>query len=176
MEQLRRAYAAAAEQYIALFGSVDHVHEDDRALITRHLAKCPGTVLDVGCGPGHLTAYLRSLDVDAIGVDVVQDFLDHARSTDPSGPYVRGALPALPVTAGAAAGVLAWYSLIHVPPRDIDRGLAELRRVMQPSGTLVVGLFESDRLTRFEHKVITAHSWPVDGFVERLQRAGFVEV
>lgn len=176
MEQVRRAYGAAAEQYIGMFGSVAHVHGDDLALITRHLSGRQGTVLDVGCGPGHLTAYLRSLQTFAIGVDVVQEFLDHAQAKDPRGAYMCGSLSALPVAAGSATGVLAWYSLIHLAPRDLDRALAELRRVMKPMGALVVGFFESDNPATFEHKVVTAHSWPVDEVAKRLQRAGFSEV
>ena len=50
-----------ADQYAALLGSSTQVHADDLALIVRHLSIRPGTVLDVGCGPGHLTAHLRSL-------------------------------------------------------------------------------------------------------------------
>ena len=71
MEQVRRAYGAVAEKYIELFGSRAQVHADDLALITRRLT-LRGTVLDVGCGPGHLTAHLRSLEVDAIGIDLVR--------------------------------------------------------------------------------------------------------
>ena len=176
MERVRRAYGAAAEQYIGMFGSVTHVHEDDVALITQHLSRRQGTVLDVGCGPGHLTAHLRSLQTFAIGVDVVQEFLDHAQATDPGGAYLCGSLSVLPVAAGSATGVLAWYSLIHLPPPDLDRALVELRRVMKPMGALVVGFFESNNPATFEHKVVTAHSWPVDELAKRLQRAGFSEV
>ena len=176
MDRVREAYAVAAEQYIDLFGAISAVHEDDLSLITRHLSTCPSTVLDVGCGPGHLTAYLRSLEVDAIGVDVVPEFIRHARATDPLGRYMFGSIHALPVAAGSVAGLLAWYSLIHVPPLVLDRVLAEFRRVMTPRGALVVGFFESNNVATFEHKVVAAHSWPVDEFVERLHRSGFSEV
>ncbi|HMG41155.1 MAG TPA: class I SAM-dependent methyltransferase, partial [Acidimicrobiales bacterium] len=67
-----------AEQYIELISSTQ-VHADDLALIARHLSIRPGAVLDVGCGPGHLTAHLRSLEVDATGLDLVPEFIDHAR-------------------------------------------------------------------------------------------------
>ena len=176
MQLIRQAYAAAAAQYVQLFGSVAQVHTDDLALITRRLSTCRSTLLDVGCGPGHLTAYLRSLEVDAMGVDVVPEFIHHARATDPCPRYMFGSLDALPVAAGAAAGVLAWYSLIHLPPEHLDRVLAELRRVMMPNATLVVGFFESTSVAAFEHKVVRAYSWPVDVFAQRLNEAGFSEV
>jgi hypothetical protein len=72
--------------------------------------------------------------------------------------------------------MLAWYSLIHLPPDDLDGVLAELRRAMAPAGTLVVGFFDGDEVVAFEHKVVTAYYWPVDAFAERLRQAGFTEI
>jgi ubiquinone/menaquinone biosynthesis C-methylase UbiE len=176
MEQVRQAYGVMAEQYIELFGTTAHVHPDDLALIVRHLSIRPGVVLDLGCGPGHFTAHLRSLEVDATGLDLVPEFIDHARATHPHGRYELGSMHRLPVPDRSVAGMLAWYSLIHLPPDDIDGVLAELRRAMAPAGTLVVGFFDGDDVVPFEHKVVTAYHWPVDQLAARLQRAGFTEV
>ncbi len=165
-----------AEQYIELFGSSAQVHADDLALIARRLSIRPGAVLDVGCGPGHLTAHLRSLEVDATGLDLVPEFIDHARVTHPDGRYELGSMRQLPVPDRSVAGILAWYSLIHLPPDDLDGVLAELRRAMAPAGTLVVGFFDGDEVVAFEHKVVTAYYWPVDAFAERLRHAGFTEI
>ena len=61
--------------------------DDDLAFIGRHLSGQPGTVLDLGCGPGHITDYLRSLGVDATGIDMVPEFIAHAQAAHPSGSY-----------------------------------------------------------------------------------------
>jgi SAM-dependent methyltransferase len=175
MELVRQAYRIMAGQYIELFGSSAQVHPDDLALITRHLSIRPGTVLDVGCGPGHLTEHLRSLDVDATGIDVVPEFIDHARAAYPVGRYGLGSMHQLPVPDGSVDGILAWYSLIHLSPAGLDGVLAELRRAMVAGGTLVAGFFDGDELVAFEHKVVTAYYWPVDEFAARLRRAGFTE-
>jgi hypothetical protein len=82
----------------------------------------------------------------------------------------------LAVADHSIAGILAWGSLIHVPPQDLDGVLAEFRRVMAPAGPLVLGLFVGDEVDAFDHKVMTAYRWPVDEFSERLARAGFAEV
>ena len=55
VEQVRDAYASVADLYIELFGTSQQVHADDLAFIGRHLSIQPGNVLDVGCGPGHIT-------------------------------------------------------------------------------------------------------------------------
>jgi SAM-dependent methyltransferase len=175
LEQVQRAYGALAEQYIEVISGTP-MHEDDLALIDRHLSSRCGPVLDVGCGPGHLTAHLRSRGLDATGIDLVPEFIDHARATYPDGRYQLGSMDRLPVRDRSVAGMLAWYSLIHLPPDDLDGVLAELRRAMAPAGPLVVGFFGGDEVVAFEHKVVTAYYWPVDAFAERLRRAGFTEI
>ncbi|WBB67721.1 class I SAM-dependent methyltransferase [Micromonospora sp. WMMD812] len=175
-EQVRQAYASVAELYIELFGTSQQVHADDLAFIGRHLAGRPGTVLDLGCGPGHITGYLRSLGVDASGIDMVPEFIAHARATHPDGVYQLGSLENLDVANHSIAGILAWYSLIHLPPHDLDGVLATFRRAMAPGGTVVLGLFDGDEVAAFDHKVVTAYRWPVDEISERLTRAGFTEV
>jgi SAM-dependent methyltransferase len=176
MEQVRQAYASVAELYIGLFGTSQQVHADDLAFIRRHLAGRPGTVLDLGCGPGHITDYLRSLGINATGIDMVPEFITHAQAAHPSGSYQLGSMENLAVANHSIAGILAWGSLIHLPPQDLDGVLAEFRRVMAPAGTLVLALFVGDEVAAFDHKVVTAYRWPVDEFSERLARAGFTEV
>jgi SAM-dependent methyltransferase len=173
--QVRQAYASVAGLYIELFGT-RQVHPDDLALIERHLAGRPGPVLDVGCGPGHLTEHLRSLGVDATGIDPVPAFITHARATYPDGRYHLGLWESLEVADHSVAGILAWFSTIHVPPQAIDGMLAGFRRAICPAGPLVLGFFDGDEVGAFDHKVTTAYRWPPDELSARLGRAGFTEV
>jgi SAM-dependent methyltransferase len=174
--RVRDAYTAVADLYIGLFGTREQVHPDDLAFLGRHLSIHPGTVLDVGCGPGHLTDHLRSLGVDARGIDLVPEFIAHARAAHPTGDYRLGSMKSLDAAPGSVAGILAWFSLIHVPPEELDEILAEFRRVLTPGGTLVAGVVDGDAVSAFDHKVVTAYRWPADEFSERLARAGFTEV
>jgi SAM-dependent methyltransferase len=176
VERVREAYASVADLYIGLFGTSQQVHADDLALIGRHLSIRPGTVLDAGCGPGHITGYLCALGVDARGIDLVPEFIAHAKAAHPAGEYRLGSMISLDAGNDSVAGILAWYSLIHLPPDDLDGVLAEFRRVLTASGVLVVGFIEGDTVETFDHKVVTAYRWPVDEFSERLARAGFTEV
>jgi ubiquinone/menaquinone biosynthesis C-methylase UbiE len=174
--QVRHAYASVADLYIGLFGTSQQVHADDLALIGRHLSSRPGAVLDLGCGPGHITGYLRSLGADATGIDIVPEFIAHAKAAHPSGNYQLGSMENLDVADHSITGILAWYSLIHLPPTDLDVVLTEFWRVMVPGGTLVVGFFDGDEVAAFDHKVVMAYRWSVDELSERLTRAQFTEV
>ncbi len=176
MALVRQAYGAVAAKYIELFGNSAQVHVDDLAFIVRYLSIRPGVVLDVGCGPGHLTAHLRSHDVNATGIDLTPEFIDHARAAYPDGHYEIGTMASLPVANGSVAGILAWYSLIHLSPDDLDAVLDELRRASAPGAQMVIGFFDGPELSTFEHKVVLAYHWPVDEFSDRLRRAGFLEI
>ncbi len=71
VEEVSEAYDGVAELYAELFlNQLDHV-EIDRNLIRSFADRVgPGArVLDAGCGPGHVTAHLDHLGLDAVGVD-----------------------------------------------------------------------------------------------------------
>jgi SAM-dependent methyltransferase len=173
---VQQAYSLLVEQYVSLFGSVAHVHPGDLGLIGRHLAQASGPVLDLGCGPGHLTGFLRSVGADVTGIDLVPEFIAHARATHPGLRFEVGSMVDVDRPAGSVAGVLAWFSLIHLDPGQVDGVLATIRRVMAPGGAFVLGFFDGAEVEPFDHKVVTAYRWPVDEMARRLVLAGFVEV
>ena len=172
---MQRAYSLLFQRYIDLFGSVEQVHPEDLAFIARHLGPVSGPVLDLGCGPGHLTGFLRSLHADVTGIDLVPEFIAHARRAQPAARFEVGSMSDLGRPEGSVAGVLAWFSLIHLDPRRVVGVLTAIRRVMAPGGALVVGFFDGPELEPFEHKVVTAYRWPADELADRLARAGFAE-
>lgn len=176
---VRDAYSSMSEQYIALFDDADgwQAHEGDAALIRRHLTGLSGPVLDLGCGPGHWSAYLHSLDVDVTGVDMVPEFIAHARATHRGPTFRLGSMTEVALPEHSVSGVLAWYSTVHLPQAELDRTLAGFRRLLTASGTLVVGFFDSDdEVAEFDHAVISAYRWPVDVFTQHLTDAGFTEL
>lgn len=174
---MRDAYSSRSEEYVSLFGDMSQEHEADVDLVRRHLTGLGGPVLDLGCGPGQWTSLLRSLGVDVTGVDMVPEFVAHARATHP-GLHIREcSMTELAVPDHSVAGILSWYSTIHVRPPALDGVLAEFRRLLAPAGVLVAGFFDSDDIVaEFDHKVISAYRWPADVFSSHLAEAGFVEV
>ena len=174
---VRDAYSAKAQHYIDLTVGGWPDDEEDTAVVQRHLEGLAGPVLDLGCGPGHWTSRLQSWGVDVTGVDLVPDFIAHARATYPEAAFRLASMVELDVADSSTAGVLSWYSTIHLPPDELDDVLAEFRRVLRPGGVLVIGLFDSDdNVAEFDHKVVTAYRWPVDTFAERLRATNFIEL
>jgi SAM-dependent methyltransferase len=177
LQPVQRAYSAMSAQYIEMFGGGWQDHEDDIALVRRHLTGLRGPVLDLGCGPGHWSAYLHSSGARVTGVDLVPEFIAHARATHPGPQFQLGSMTELDLPEQSVAGILSWYSTIHLPPEELDRVLAGFHRLLQPSGMLVIGFFDSsDGVSGFDHKVVTAYRWPVNTFRQVLETSGFTEV
>jgi SAM-dependent methyltransferase len=170
------AYARVAQLYIEMFGSGSHEHPDDLSFIRRHLTRLPGCVLDVGCGPGHLTNYLASLGAETKGVDLVPAFIRYAQAAYPDVTFSIGSMRRLEADNNSLAGILTWYSLIHTPPEELHEVLCEFRRVLVVGGVLVAGLFDGENVEPFDHKVVTAYKWPLVAITQQLERSGFTVV
>lgn len=67
-----------------------------------------GPVLDVGCGPGTITAYLRERGVDASGVDLSPRMIEHARRLHPECDFSVGSATELSLESESLGGVLGW--------------------------------------------------------------------
>ncbi len=74
-----------------------------------------GLVADVGCGPGYVTRYLHDLGVDAFGIDISPAMVAIARHEYPDLRFEVGTMTDLDLSGGSVAGVLAFWSVIHVP-------------------------------------------------------------
>ncbi len=115
----------------------------ERWLLDRVAAHADGgPVVEVGCGPGHITAYLADAGADATGIDLSPGMIEQARSRFPEGTYEVGDLRRLmrPVTATGWSAVLGWYSLIHLAGSELPDAVAALARPLAADGWLVLAM------------------------------------
>lgn len=103
-----------------------------------------GPVVDVGCGTGYATGYLHDLGVDAFGIDLSPEMIAIARRDHPDARFEVGTMTELDLADDSVAGVLAFWSVIHVPDHAVPGVFGEFRRVLQPSGPLLVGFHVGD--------------------------------
>ena len=165
------AYSARAKEYAAALGRMEATAQKDRRLIAQWARGVQGRIVDLGCGPGHWTAYLHDLGLEGEGVDPVERFIEIAREQHPHVTYRQGSCATLPARSYGA--VLAWYSLIHVPPQDLPGTLTSLRESLHPRGSLLIGFFAGDLLEEFPHAVAPAYYWPPQELASLLERSGF---
>ena len=111
-----------------------------------------GIALDVGCGPGSVTASLGRAagpDVLALGVDISEPMLARAVRAE-AGPqigFLRADAQRLPLRDETVDAVVSIAVLQLVP--DPAAALAEMARVLRPGGRLAVMVPTAGRAARF---------------------------
>lgn len=179
-DETRASYDRLAGEYARrLYGELAH-KPLDRALLDAYAAdlRAAGPVCEVGCGPGQVARYLHDRGVDASGLDLAPAMVAEARRRNPGMTFVEGDLRALPFDDGAVAGVVAFYSLIHLERDALAPALRELRRVLRPDGQLFVAFHVGDEVRRVEElwgeaTVLDFVFFAVDEMRAALGSAGF---
>ena len=134
----------------------------------------PERFLEVGCGPGWFSARVqRELGAAVIATDTSPRMLELA--TAEGFETQLADVQQLPFADGEFDAAAANWMLYHVP--DVDRGLAELARVLRPGGRLVAitngkdHLLELWRLVGAEDMRIGRHlAFDADNGAEQLER------
>ena len=151
--QVRSAYDVIATSYAEQLADELGDLPFERWLLDRVVAHAEGQpVVEVGCGPGHVTAYLARGGVAAHGIDLSPAMVSEARRRFPGASFEVGDLRRLsrPATSAAWAAVLAWYSLIHLAASELPDAIAALVRPLAPGGWLVLGLHAGDEVRHLE--------------------------
>ena len=92
-------------------------------------------VLDIGCGYGKDTFYLSlQRGITAVGLDYSAGMLAEAHKAFPEIDFVRMDMRSLLFPDNYFGGVWANGCIYHIPKKDIKPVLAEVRRVLKPSG------------------------------------------
>jgi SAM-dependent methyltransferase len=143
---VRRTYDAVAEEYAAKFGDdlADLAFDREMLDAVAEKAGAGGRVLDVGCGPGQVAAYLAARGVHAVGVDLSARALSIAHRRRPAVVVAAADMRRLPVRAGSCAGVVLFYSFHHLRRAEVPETVSELRRVLAPGGTLLIATHEGE--------------------------------
>jgi uncharacterized protein YceH (UPF0502 family) len=141
--QVRSSYDAVAAVY------ADHLVDEleglpfETWLLDRVVAHAAGQpVVEVGSGPGHVTAYLGDGGADATGIDLSPAMVSEARRRFPGRSFEVGDLRRLsrPATSFGWAAVLGWYSLIHLAASELPDAVEAIVRPLAPTGWLVLAL------------------------------------
>ncbi len=79
---------------------------------------------------------LEALGIKTVGIDPTEALIRHARQQDPEGDYRIGRAEALDFPGRSYDLVISYLTLIDIP--DIRTAIAEMCRVLEPGGTLLI--------------------------------------
>ncbi|HEY9290219.1 MAG TPA: class I SAM-dependent methyltransferase [Microlunatus sp.] len=138
-----------------------------------------GPVADVGCGPGYVTGHLNGLGVDAFGIDLSPEMIAIARRDYPGLRFEVGTMTDLDLADDSVAGIVAFWSVIHVPDHAVPGVFEQFHRVLRSGGPLLVGFHVGQR-TRHTAEGYTGRPINIDSHYRRpsqiagwLRDAGF---
>jgi SAM-dependent methyltransferase len=180
-DSIRRGYDAVAEDYVAGFrDELDH-KPLDRALLACLIEQCEtaAPIADLGCGPGHVAAWLEANGVRAVGVDLSAEMVGIGRREYPGVEFRDGDLLDLPAADGEFGAVVALYSVIHLEPAELPRAFEEMRRVLRPGGRALVAFHIGDEVRHMDewwgHDVdVDFHFFETADVVTAMEGAGFL--
>lgn len=179
----RSGYDAIAEEYARTFRAELDGAPLDRAvlggfaeLVRRAHTDAP--VLEVGCGPGTVTAHLAALRLDVRGIDLSPAMVALARRAHPGLRFEVGEMGHLDRPDGDLAGLVAWYSLVHVPRTHRQQVVEEFHRVLRPGGHVLVAFQVGDDVLHLDEAFgrpvsLDFHRLRPDDVEELLAGAGF---
>jgi SAM-dependent methyltransferase len=146
-ERVRASYDAVADAYVA------RVHDElahkplDRGLLSAFAEQLQeehgghATACDVGCGPGHVGAFLADRGLAVTGVDLSPSMVDRARALHPHMTFEVGTMTALDIPSGRFHGIVAFYSIIHLTTdAEVRTALGEFHRTLASGGLLLVAV------------------------------------
>lgn len=176
----REGYDAFAAEYHETFKHSLDDHPFHRAMIdafARRVKDTGGPVADIGCGPGHVTAYMKGLGLDVRGLDLSPEMVALARERHPGIDFALGDMNELGLEG--LGGVFSRSSIIHTPPERIGAVLAGFHRALAPGGHLLLAFQahtdDGQLAWAFDHTVAPAYRWSIPRIADLLRTKGFTE-
>lgn len=128
----RASYDTDAAGYAARVHGLLEGHPHLRAHVDVSAELVPrdggGPVADVGCGPGYVTRHLHDEGADAFGIDLSPEMVAIAPRDHPDLPFDVGAMTTLDLDARSVAGIVAFWSTIHIPDEAMPGVMGECHR------------------------------------------------
>jgi ubiquinone/menaquinone biosynthesis C-methylase UbiE len=177
---VRQSYDAVAEDYATGFRDELARKPLDRALLAclAEQAEEGVPIADLGCGPGHVAAWLAGRGVATVGIDLSPGMLAAGRREYPQVEFREGDLLELPAADGEFAAAVAFYSIIHLEPGELRRAFDETHRVLRHGGLSLVAFHAGSEVRHlgewWGHAVnVDFRFFESPVIAEAMERAGF---
>ncbi len=146
------SYDQIASEYTARIADELAGKPLDRALLHAFAEQVGvlGPIGDLGCGPGHVAAFLASAGAMVEGIDLSRGMIEQACQRYPSLAFLQGDMRSLAVADAIYGGICAFYSIIHLTPAELIPAFQEWWRVLRPGGWVLVAFHIGDTVLHMD--------------------------
>jgi len=150
LKTVRGDYDLIARDYAIHIGGELAGKPFDREILTGFALTVAGRgkVCEMGCGPGHVSWFLHELGTDVFGLDLSPGMVAEARRLNPHIEFCEGNMLALTLPDCSLAAIVAFYSIVNFPQDSLPTVFAEMHRVLQPQGFVLIAFHAGDETLR----------------------------
>ena len=174
-ESLRSTYDTVAAKYEARFLDELQGKPGDRELLESLVASVEDPVVEIGCGPGHIGAFVRHHGRFVLGMDLSPEMATLAQSRL-DGALV-GDMRLLPFGTSSVGAMVAFYSVIHLRRPELAAAFGEFHRVLRDGGRILLSAHEGSGEVEVEEFIgervpFAATLFGLDELVRACEEAG----
>jgi len=183
LEIVRESYDRAADNYVHLLATTGMGDIRTQPWLQAAIDAFAGSVrglgpvLDVGCGPGTVTAYLQDLGLDVSGVDLSPRMIEHAKRLHPECTFAVSSATELDLEPSSYGGILGWWSLFNLPREILPNVLTAFHDALVPGGQFIIATHVGDndvaRTEAYDGVAVnwTTYQWQPDQLTVLLENA-----
>jgi ubiquinone/menaquinone biosynthesis C-methylase UbiE len=137
------------------------------------------TILDIGCGSGLVAKFLMDRGLRVTGIDISKNMLKLARQCAPEAKFYKMDMTRMRFVDNSFDGVVALYSIIHLPRIFHERIFKKISRITRTNGIVLLSVGGSnlensieDNWMNWGAKLYWSH-FDKEVNLKLLERAGF---
>jgi ubiquinone/menaquinone biosynthesis C-methylase UbiE len=139
-ENIIDCYDSTAEEYAGAFLNELSKKPFDRMILEKFAEENMNKyVIDLGCGPGQTTRFLRDRGIKKIlGVDISPSMVNTAALNNKGIKFETGDMLKLDYGDNTFGSAVAFYSIVHFTYYQISKAFREINRVLKSKGQLLL--------------------------------------
>lgn len=143
---MNNLYDDLAEVYEAMYRTFINYEAEFTFYAQLLASQAGGSVVEIGCGTGHLAARFSQTGFRYIGLDLSADMLALARRKHPNGIFVEADMRHFDLTEPANVMIMTGRTISYLPTnRDLRDCFASVRRNLQAGGLFCFDFIDASR-------------------------------
>lgn len=137
-QNVLNVFNLTAQKYVEYFGDDWEFKKEIDIFINKVIAH--GKVIDLGCGSGYISNYMKKNDIDPIGIDFSEKMIEIATNNYPQIPFYNMDFADISdkFLANSIDGLLSIYSLYFIPREQMDQVLNSLSKVAKNKAPFLI--------------------------------------